>query len=86
MKRHKYALGLWNMLTLARHEHYKKYGVPPIRFEMHPANFAELRMDEKMKCVQMIDAGASFMGVPIVIDRLAARLKMITTDNTVEYL
>lgn len=90
MKRHKYALGLWNMLILARLEHYKKYGVLPARFEMHPANFYELRMDEKMKYAQMVGAGKemenSFMGVPIVIDRLAARMKMITADNTVEYL
>lgn len=28
----------------------------------------------------------SFMGVPVVVDRLANRLKMITADNTVEYL
>ena len=90
MKRHKYALGLWNMLALARHEHDKKHGCPPVRFEMHPANWCELRMDEKMKYVQMTATGAemenSFMGVPVVIDRLAYRLKMITADNTVEYL
>ena len=90
MKRHKYALGLWNMLALARHEHYKKHGVPPVRFEMHPANWCELRMDEKMKYVQMTATGAemenSFMGVPVVVDRLADRLKMITAANTVEYL
>ena len=90
MKRHKYALGLWNMLVLARHEHYKKHGVSPVRFEMHPANWCELRMDEKMKYVQMTATGEgmenSFMGVPVVVDRLADRLKMITADNTVEYL
>lgn len=90
MKRHPYALGLWNMLAHARHEHYKRFGVPPARFEMHPANWSELRMDENMKYVQLVGTGAemenSFMGVPVVIDQQADRLKMITSDNTVEYL
>ena len=86
MKRHKYALGLWEMLVLARHEHYKKHGSPPVRFEMHPATYAELRMDERMRYLVFDTDPPPFMGVPIAVDRLADRLKMITSDNTVEYL
>jgi hypothetical protein len=87
MKRHKYALGLWEMLAHARHEHYKQHqGLLPKRFEMHPANWCELRMDERMKYMIFDIEKPEFMGVPIVVDVKADRLKMITADNTVEYL
>lgn len=87
MKRHKYALGLWELLAYARHDHCKKYqGLLPKRFEMHPANWAELRMDERLRHMFFDPDKPEFMGVPIVVDVQASRLKMITADNKVEYL
>ena len=87
MKRHKYALGLWEMLWHARHEHCKTHqGLPPQRFEIHPANWQELRMDERMRYMFSYPEKPEFMGVPIVVDVKATRLKMITADNKVEYL
>lgn len=87
MKVHKYALGLWEMLSLAIHEHYMKHqGLLPRRFEMHPANLAELLSDERIKYMNVDKNKLEFMGVPIVVDVKADRLKMITTGNTVEYL
>ena len=53
---------------------------------MHPANWCELRMDERIKYMMFDAEKPEFMGVPVVVDRLAARLKMITADDTVEYL
>jgi hypothetical protein len=87
LKRHKYALGLWKMLEHAIHDHYKKhYGLLPRRFEIHPANWTELRMDERMRGIVFEPDNPAFMGVPVVVDVKATRLKMITADNEVEYL
>ena len=87
MKRHKSALGLWEMLAHARHDHYKTHqGLLPQRFEIHPLNWAELRMDERMRYMIFDPEKPEFMGVPIVVDVKATRLKMITADNKVEYL
>lgn len=87
MKRHKYALGLWEMLAHALFEHYRQYqGLPPKRFELHPANCDELRSDERMKYMAAYFEKREFMGVPIIVDVLARRPKMITADNKVEYL
>ena len=87
MKRHKYALGLWEMLAYARHDHYKKFqGLLPKRFEMHPANWSELCMDERIRYMILDPKNPKFMGVSVVVDAQAKRLKMITTDNNVEYL
>lgn len=75
------------MLAHALHDHYKrKKGLPPKRFEMHPAIFCELKMDERMKYMLFDQEKPTFMGVPIAVDVQADRLKMITTDNAVEYL
>jgi hypothetical protein len=77
---------MWKMLHLAINDHYQKtQGLLPRRFEMHPANYAELRMDERMLHMPIAETN-DFMGVPIVVDVQATRLKMITHDNKVEYL
>jgi len=43
-------------------------------------------MDERMKYMLFDQEKPTFMGVPIAVDVQADRLKIITTDNAVEYL
>ena len=87
MKGHAYALGMWEMLHLACREHFREYqGLLPKRFEMHPENWCELRMDERMKGLRIDPEKPEFMGVPVVIDSQVDQLRMVTAANRVEYL
>jgi len=87
MKRHKFALGLWEMMESAVYGQLAStHGMLPRRFEMHPANYSEFLMDERLRYAYFDIRKPKFMDVPIVVDVLAKRLRMITADNKVEYL
>lgn len=91
MKRHKYALGLYEFMVHAIHDHkLRHHGELPKRFEMHPAHFDDLCVDERIRDMAFYWGGSEhefqFHGVNIVIDQVAIRLKMVTADNKVEYL
>lgn len=78
------------MLRIAIYDHQKEYrGKLPKRIEMHPAVFSDLIRDENFHRYRNITGSNTpdeFYGVPIVVDVMAKRLKLINVNNEVEYI
>lgn len=82
------ALGPIGMLLDALHQHAQIHdGMPPRRIEIHSAVFAELKAQpDILKFLTFTAEEYFFCDVPIIIDKLAVRPKIITCKNEVEYL
>lgn len=72
---------IYDRLVRARREHIRKTrGELPVRFELHPEHWCELRADKRMlnmaPCCHEPDR---FMDVPIEINRSAIEPVMVTS-------
>jgi hypothetical protein len=83
-------LSMPHVLLIAMRDHARAHDrKKPKRFELHPELIAKLLMDRGSanSCGMCpLTGGWAFCGVPLVGDVLAARPKMITCTDEVEYL